>query len=599
MSSSFKARQSSRLLGQSSRLFLMVAACALLLALGGASTTYAQGCPTLFSPNRGWAQSAIARYAFTGNFTEEQKRQIRAAAAEWSRANSINNSKVSFVEDTTGQNFNLEFKAGALTPGNPAAFNATYNGATLTIISATITYDPNNTFPGSNTLVADPGRPGYDTVVMKLVMHEIGHLMGLDHPVVPANICDQPDGATTLNYACNINDQGNNIPTTIPLCDQNAINSESIYPPISLPPPSIQVESSSVAVSVDEGAGRAQVIVTRTGDHTLAVSADYATSDSSGLNACSNATGLASSRCDYATSIGTLRFAAGETSKTIFIPLVNDIYAEGNETFRLTLNNPSGASLGTSTSATITVTDNETVTGTGNPIDSVAFFVRQHYIDFLGREPDPVGYQGWQNILNNCPSSGKDSNGNYCDRIEVSSGFFRSEEFQTRGYFIYRFYSAVGKIPLYEGFMPDLAKVSGFLSAQQVEANKVAFVNEFMARPDFQNRYGSLTDPTAYVNALLQTVGLPNHQNRDFWIAELTAQRMTRGQVLRALVESGEVYQKYYNEAFVIMQYFGYLRRSADISYLQWINTINGTGDYRVMINGFLNSAEYRQRFGP
>ena len=74
---------------------------------------------------------------------------------------------------------------------------------------------------------------------------------------------------------------------------------------------------------------------------------------------------------------------------------------------------------------------------------------------------------------------------------------------------------------------------------------------------------------------------------------------MTRAQVLRSLAESGEVYQKYYNEAFVIMQYFGYLRRSADISYLQWIDTINGTGDYRVMINGFLNSAEYRQRFGP
>ncbi len=53
-------------------------------------------------------------------------------------------------------------------------------------------------------------------------------------------------------------------------------------------------------------------------------------------------------------------------------------------------------------------------------------------------------------------------------------------------------------------------------------------------------------------------------------------------------------------EAFVIMQYFGYLRRSADISYLNWIQTMNSNGgDYRVMINGFLNSQEYRQRFGP
>ena len=75
---------------------------------------------------------------------------------------------------------------------------------------------------------------------------------------------------------------------------------------------------------------------------------------------------------------------------------------------------------------------------------------------------------------------------------------------------------------------------------------------------------------------------------------------MTKAQVLRALVESAEMYQKYYNEAFVIMQYFGYLRRDADISYLQWIQTMKDTnGDYRSMINGFLNSIEYRQRFGP
>jgi hypothetical protein len=588
MGSSFKRRQFSRL-------FLIITCGALTLALGGAARTYAQGCPTLYSPNRGWAQNSIVRYAFTGNFTEEQKRQIRAAAAEWSRANSINNSKVSFVEDTTGQNFNLEFRLGALAPGNPAAFNATYNGATLTVINAVITYDPNNTFPGSNIIVADPAQPGYSTIVMKLVLHEMGHLMGLDHPAVPANICDQPNGATTLNFACGINDQGNNGPTTIPACDQNAINSESLYPPITLPSPSVQVESSSIAITVNEGAGRAQVIVTRTGNHTTAVTTDYSTSDTSGLNACSSVTGQASSRCDYATTVGTLRFASGETSKTIFIPLVDDAYAEGNETFRVTLSNPSGASLGTSNASTITLTDNENVTGV-NPIDQTPFFVRQHYIDFLGREPDPAGYQGWQDVLNNCGVTVALP----CDRIEVSAGFFRSPEFQDRGYFIYRFYSAVGKIPLYETFMPDFAKVSGFLSAQQLEENKVAFVNEFMTRPDFQNKYGSLTAPTAYVDALLQTVGLPNHQQRNSWIAALTNGSMTRAQVLRALVESNEVYQKYYNEAFVIMQYFGYLRRSADISYVQWIQTMNQTnGNYRTMINGFLNSAEYRQRFGP
>lgn len=236
-----------------------------------------------------------------------------------------------------------------------------------------------------------------------------------------------------------------------------------------------------------------------------------------------------------------------------------------------------------------------------NPIDNNQFFVWTQYVDFLNREPDPGGFQAWVNILNNCPPSGQDANGNWCDRIEVSAGFFRSPEFQARGYFIYRFYSTLGSIPLYPEFKSDFAKVSGFLTDQQLEANKVAFVNEFMARAEFQNRYGStFNNPTAYVDALLQTVGLPNHPSRGFWINGLTNGSLTRAQVLRGLVDSSEVYFKYYNEAFVIMEYFGYLRRTADAAYVDWINVMNQTGgDYRVLINGFMNSGEYRRRFGP
>jgi protocatechuate 3,4-dioxygenase beta subunit len=355
------------------------------------------------------------------------------------------------------------------------------------------------------------------------------------------------------------------------------------------------MQFSAPSYTAGEGDGRVSLPVNRSGNTSTAATVSYVTSDLSGLNNCNLVSGNASSRCDYATSIGTLRFAAGESSKTIFIPLVDDNFTEGSETFTVTLSSPTGAPLGTNTTATITITDNDAATTPGNPLDQDAFFVRQHYIDLLGREPDTVGLAGWQNVLNQCGITIAPP----CDRIEVSSGFFRSEEFQTRGYFIYRFYSAVGKIPLYEGFMPDLAKVSGFLSAQQLEDNKTAFVDEFMARADFQSQYGSLTDPTAYVNALLAKTGLPNHPGKQAWISGLTSGAMSRGQVLRALVESTEVYNKYYSEAFVIMQYFGYLRRSADISYLDWIKTMNSNGgDYRTMINGFLNSAEYRNRFG-
>lgn len=353
----------------------------------------------------------------------------------------------------------------------------------------------------------------------------------------------------------------------------------------------------SATYTVSEGAGHVTIIVNRTGNGGSAASVNYMTSDTAALTDCNVFNGIASSRCDYATTVGTLRFAAGEMSKTIYIPLVDDSYAEGSEGFTITLSNAVGENLGAVSTAPITIQDNETVT-VANPINETDFFIREHYIDFLGREPEPGGFAGWQNILNNCPASGKDAQGNYCDRIEVSSDFFRSEEFQMRGYFIYRFYSALGRIPHYAEFMPDFTRVSGFLSAQQLEANKAAFVEEFMARQEFQTRYGSLTDPTAYVDGLLQTVETQNHPTRGLWITGLTNATMTRAQVLRALIESSELYQKFYNQAFVIMQYFGYLRRDADSLYLPWIQTLNQTGDYRTMINGFLNSTEYRQRFG-
>lgn len=274
---------------------------------------------------------------------------------------------------------------------------------------------------------------------------------------------------------------------------------------------------------------------------------------------------------------------------------MDDSYHENDESFTLSFSIPTGITPPVVIQIGITIIDNDASTG-ANPLAGVPFFVRQHYIDLLGREPDPGGYQGWQNILNGCGTTIAPP----CDRIEVSSAFFRSEEFQTRGYFVYRLYSTVGKIPLYEQFMPDFARVSGFLTDAQKEANKVELVNDFISRADFQSKYGSSTAPTAYVDALLQTVGLPTHPMRQTWINGLTNSSLSRAQVFRAVAESGEVYNKYYNEAFVIMQYFGYLRRSADISYLNWIQTMNSNGgDYRTMINGFLNSAEYRQRFGP
>ena len=343
--------------------------------------------------------------------------------------------------------------------------------------------------------------------------------------------------------------------------------------------------------SVGEAGNSVAVTVVRSGSTSAPASVRYATSDGAGLTNCNVVNGIASSRCDYAVSVGTLNFAAAEAFKTISIPIVNDSYAEGAESFSISLSNATGGTLGQS-NATVTISDNETSNGP-NPIDQTAFFVRQHYIDFLGREPDPGGFQGWQDTINNCPQGNTT-----CDRIHVSGNFFQSLEFQQRGYFIYRFYPvAFGRKPDYAEFIPDLASVSGFLSDSELEAARVAFVIDFMSRPLFVATYNGLSN-TQYVDTLLATAGVTS-VHRDFWIAALGNGTRTRAQVLREIAESTEVFNKYRNQAFVVMQYFGYLRRDPDGSYLAWIDVLNTTGDSRGMINGFMNSLEYRFRFGP
>ncbi|PYS69028.1 MAG: hypothetical protein DMF69_18255, partial [Acidobacteria bacterium] len=111
------------------------------------------------------------------------------------------------------------------------------------------------------------------------------------------------------------------------------------------------------------------------------------------------------------------------------------------ETFSVALSSPVGATLGTTTTATITINDNAGggEGGTVNPINDAAFFVRQHYIDFLNREPDAGGLGFWTNEITSCGSNAQCID---VKRVNVSAAFFLSIEFQQTGYLVYRIYKA-------------------------------------------------------------------------------------------------------------------------------------------------------------
>ncbi|MDQ1525247.1 MAG: hypothetical protein QOE47_3171, partial [Pyrinomonadaceae bacterium] len=242
-------------------------------------------------------------------------------------------------------------------------------------------------------------------------------------------------------------------------------------------------------------------------------------------------------------------------------------------------------------SATVTITDNDT--SATNPVDTAQFFVSMHYVDFLNREGEPAGVAGWVNSLNTCPQGGLS-----CDRVEVSSRFFRSAEYMLKGNFVIRFYRvSLGTNPGYRVFTRDSQRVTG-QTAAEVFANRDAFTNEWVERADFRAIYDGLSNQ-AYVDKLEQTAGvtLPNKAQL---VADLNSMTKTRAQVLRDIVESNVVVTKMYNDAFVLMEYFGYLRRDAEpAGFNAWLAYLNAhPTDYRTMVRGFINSVEYRKRFG-
>jgi len=379
----------------------------------------------------------------------------------------------------------------------------------------------------------------------------------------------------------------------------NLTNKEQVtYTPRAQSTSTIQLESA--AINVNESAQFVQINVKRTGDLAGFATVNYTTGDTAGLQNCTITNGKASERCDYETAVGTLRFSVGEDTQSVFIPIVNDALVEGNETFTFTLSGASGANLGTS-AGTVTIIDNDTTPANQNPIDDIPFFVTQQYIDFLGRLPDSIGFQNWVNTLQGCPNGGFGENDNPgCDRVHVSAGFFLSVEFQGRGYFAYRFYEvALDRRPTYAEFVPDMALVGGPQSPESEVLSKAAYTEAWTQRAEFKARYDGLSN-SAYVNALEANAEVAL-ANKAALIAALDNGTKTRGEVLREIVETQAVGDRFFNRAFVTMQYFGYLRRDPDtIGFQNWLNTLNADpSNFRHMIFGFLYSTEYRQRFGP
>lgn len=233
--------------------------------------------------------------------------------------------------------------------------------------------------------------------------------------------------------------------------------------------------------------------------------------------------------------------------------------------------------------------------GTNQPItiDDADFFVYQQYLDFLNRFPDQGGWDYWTGEINKC---GTDQVCINRRRLGVSAAFFVENEFQRTGGFIYRVYrSTLNRQPTYAEFMQDRKLV---IEGDTLEATKVAYVNAFVQRPEFVQKYQNFS-----VEDLLDTVKRTSGVDLSSQKSALISLYNSGGRaaVVRQVADDAAFAQAVKNNSFVRMEYFGYLRRDPDPGGEAFWNDVLSNkepNNFRGMVCAFLTSREYQERFG-
>jgi photosystem II stability/assembly factor-like uncharacterized protein len=276
---------------------------------------------------------------------------------------------------------------------------------------------------------------------------------------------------------------------------------------------------------------------------------------------------------------------------TVTPALVNYRFAPANRSFSL---------VGDKTDAVFTGSPDAALSA--NTIDTPEYFVRQQYLDFLGREPDQGGFDYWDAQISSCNG---DAGCIGARRIDVSAAFFMSPESQETGAFVYGLYAGtLGRTPMFAEFMPDRATVIG---GANLAAAKAAFADVFVQRGEFATKYPQTMTRDQFVDALLQTMnarsGVDLSSLRGTLMSDYdsgTTQSQSRSLVVRDAVQASAFAQAEYNKAFVLTEYFAYLRRDPDLGgYNFWVNALNSApSNYRGMVCSFITSAGYQRRFG-
>ena len=374
------------------------------------------------------------------------------------------------------------------------------------------------------------------------------------------------------------------------------------------PASTFQLEQS--VYSVAEDLTSVAVTVLRSGNNNTTSTVDFATAD-----------GTATQKQDYTIARGTLTFAPGEVLKTINVLVNEDSKAEGTESFNISLSNPTNGVVGTVATASVQITDDASEPVT-NVIDDPETFVGQHYHDFLNRQADATGLEFWTNTITSC---GSDAQCVEVKRINASAAFFLSIEFQQTSFFVLRTQrvafgkrsdTAAIRFPYLE-FVRDSRRVGNGVvvgepgAEQQLESNKQSYATDIVNSAAFVSRFQTSLSGAEFVDALFASAAVTPTTGERTAAINAFGSGGTGGRIaaLRSVVDSNSVVNAEFNAAFVLLQYYGYLRRNPtdapdvnDNGYQFWLDKLNSFGGNFIaaeMVKAFINSEEYRQRFGP
>lgn len=294
--------------------------------------------------------------------------------------------------------------------------------------------------------------------------------------------------------------------------------------------------------------------------------------------------------------------------------------------------------------------------GTNVPItiDDADFFASQHYVDFLRRFPDGPGLTFWTGNVTTqtaeCNNSANRLPGETVadcaqrKRANTSAAFFLSPEFQNTGSFVVRVYwGTLGKLPntpksacpslpdgysgqcrpLYSDYITDMRQVANGivvndqLDPNVINANKHAFVDQFVNTTAFKAKYDGLSNQ-AFVDTLFTTTGInASASDRTALVNELNAAApnakssvvfkvvdgtttQTGGALVFNTTYGQAFYNKEFDDAFVFMEYIGYLRRNPDQAGFDfWLGKLKQYGNWSdaEMVLAFIRAPEYRNRF--